>query len=190
MATSILDWQLPPQLDIPPEFVTAVRSCKPTVNGKYAAQLLWQRGIREIDRIPGYLDCDKYQPTSPFAFGIEMTAAVERLKKAYIYAEKVVIWGDFDADGVTATSVLWDGLGQFFGQGQLSYYIPDRMKESHGLNNAGIKRLAAQGVNLIVTCDTGSTNIKEIEYASKLGVDLIITDHHTLPAQRDRKSVV
>ena len=179
-----LDWQLPPQLDIPPEFIAAVRSCKPTVNGKYAAQLLWQRGIREIDLIPGYLDCDKYQPTSPFAFGIEMTAAVERLKKAYIYAEKVAIWGDFDADGVTATSVLWDGLGQFFGQGQLSYYIPDRMKESHGLNNAGIKRLAAQGVNLIVTCDTGSTNIKEIEYATKLDIDTIVTDHHTLPPQR------
>ena len=178
------NWQLPPQSDIPPEFVTAVRSCKPTVNGKYAAQLLWQRGIREIDRIPGYLDCDKYQPTSPFAFGLEMTAAVERLKKAYIYTEKVAIWGDFDADGVTATSVLWDGLRQFFGQGQLSYYIPDRMKESHGLNIAGIKRLAAQGVNLIITCDTGSTNIKEIEYATRLGVDVIVTDHHTLPSQR------
>jgi single-stranded-DNA-specific exonuclease len=180
-----LDWQLPPQLDIPAEFVAAIRACKPTVNGKYAAQLLWQRGIREIDRIPGYVDCDKYQPSSPFAFGIEMTAAVERLKKAYIYAEKVAIWGDFDADGVTATSVLWDGLGQFFARGELlSYYIPDRMKESHGLNMAGIKRLAAQGIALIVTCDTGSTNIKEIEYAAKLGVDVIVTDHHTLPPQR------
>ncbi len=180
-----VDWQLPPQLAIPPEFVAAVRACKPTVNGKYAAQLLWQRGIRDLDRIPGYLDYHQYQPTSPFAFGAEMTAAVERLKKAYIYAEKVAIWGDFDADGVTATSVLWDGLGQFFKQGEgLSYYIPDRMKESHGLNHAGIKRLAAQGVDLIVTCDTGSTNIKEIEYATKLDVDVIITDHHTLPPQR------
>jgi single-stranded-DNA-specific exonuclease len=114
MATSILDWQLPPQLEIPPEFVAAIRKCKPTVNGKYAAQLLWQRGIRTIEMLPGYLDCDKYQPTSPFAFGMEMTAAVARLKKAYIYAEKVAIWGDFDADGVTATSVLWDGLGTVF----------------------------------------------------------------------------
>jgi single-stranded-DNA-specific exonuclease len=180
-----VDWQLPPQLEIPAEFVAAVRACKPTVNGKYAAQLLWQRGIRDLDRIPGYLDCDRYQPTSPFAFGVEMTAAMERLKKAYIYAEKVAIWGDFDADGVTATSVLWDGLGQFFKQGEgLSYYIPDRMKESHGLNNAGIRKLAAQGVNLIITCDTGSTNIQEIEYATKLGVEIIITDHHTLPSQR------
>jgi single-stranded-DNA-specific exonuclease len=181
----LLDWQLPPQLEIPPEFVAMIRACKPTINGKYAAQLLWHRGMREIDLIPGYLDCDKYQPTSPFAFGVEMTAAVARLKAARIGGEKVAIWGDFDADGVTATSVLWDGLGQFFTPiEQLSYYIPDRLKESHGLNLAGVKRLAAQGVNLIVTCDTGSTNIQEIEYAAELGVDLIITDHHTLPIER------
>ncbi len=180
-----LDWQLPPQIEIPPEFITAVRASKPTINGKYAARLLWQRGMRAIDLLPGYLDCDKYQPSSPFAFGIEMTAAVERLKKAYIYGEKVTIWGDFDADGVTATSVLWDGLGQFFTQVErLDYYIPDRMKESHGLNLPGIKKLAAQGTNLIVTCDTGSTNVKEVEYAAKLGIDVIVTDHHTLPAQR------
>jgi single-stranded-DNA-specific exonuclease len=191
MATSILDWQLPPQLTIPAEFIAAVRSCKPTVNGKYAAQLLWQRGMQEIDRLPGYLDCDKYQPTSPFAFGSEMTAAVERLKKAYIYHEKVLIWGDFDADGVTATSVLWDGLGQFFTQNeQLSYYIPDRLKESHGLNLAGVRKLAKQGINLIVTCDTGSTNIAEIEAAAKLGVDVIVTDHHTLPAKRPPVSAI
>ncbi len=191
MANSITDWQLPPQLEIPAEFVAAIRACKPNVNGKYTAQLLWQRGMREIDRIPGYLDCDKYQPTSSFAFGAEMTAAVERLKKAYIYREKVAIWGDFDADGVTATSVLWDGLGQFFKPTeQLSYYIPDRMKESHGLNLAGVKRLAKQGVNLIVTCDTGSTNIQEIEYAAKLGVDIIVTDHHTLPVKRPHVSAI
>jgi single-stranded-DNA-specific exonuclease len=179
------DWQLPPHLELPPEFINAVRACKPTINGKYAAKLLWQRGVRDSELLPGYLDCHKYQPSNPFAFGMEMTAAVARLKNAYIYGEKVTIWGDFDADGVTATSVLWDGLGQFFAQKErLNYYIPDRMKESHGLNLAGIKQLAAQGTNLIVTCDTGSTNIKEAEYATKLGIDIIVTDHHTLPPQR------
>jgi single-stranded-DNA-specific exonuclease len=182
----MLEWRLPIEQEIPPEFLAAIRACKPTINGKYAARLLWQRGIRDIDLLPGYLDCEKYQPSSPFAFGAEMTVAIERLKKAYIYGEKVTIWGDFDADGVTATSVLWDGLGQFFTQidDRLDYYIPDRIKESHGLNIAGIKKLAAQGTNLIVTCDTGSTNIKEVKYAANLGIDLIITDHHTLPPQR------
>ncbi|MHC5731707.1 MAG: DHH family phosphoesterase, partial [Nostoc sp.] len=86
---------------------------------------------------------------------------------------------------ITATSVLWDGLGQFFKQNtQLSYYIPNRLKESHGLNNQGIDNLAKQGCKLIVTCDTGSTNVEEIIYAKQLGIDVIVTDHHTLPTER------
>ena len=101
MTNTITNWQLPPQSEIPAGFVAAIRTCKPAINGKYAAQLLWQRGMQEIDLIPGYLDCDRYQPTSPFAFGAEMIAAVERLKRAYIYREKVAIWGDFDADGAS-----------------------------------------------------------------------------------------
>jgi single-stranded-DNA-specific exonuclease len=179
------NWQVSSSIDIPAEFITAVRSCKPSIDGRYAAQLLWQRGMRDIDMLAGYLDGDRYQPQSPFAFGAEMSLAVERLADALSGGEKVAIWGDFDADGVTATSVLWDGLGQFFARGELlSYYIPDRMRESHGLNIVGIDRLAAEGVKLIVTCDTGSTNIKEIEYATKLGIDTIVTDHHTLPLER------
>jgi single-stranded-DNA-specific exonuclease len=179
------NWQIPSSIDIPSEFIAAVRSSKPSIDGRYAAQLLWQRGMRDIDMLAGYLDGDRYQPQSPFAFGTEMSLAVERLADALTGGEKVAIWGDFDADGVTATSVLWDGLGQFFARGELlSYYIPDRMRESHGLNIVGIDRLAAEGVRLIVTCDTGSTNVKEIEYASKLGIDTIVTDHHTLPVDR------
>jgi single-stranded-DNA-specific exonuclease len=184
-----MDWQLPPYLDIPAEFIAAVRQCKPTINGKYAAQLLWQRGIRDIQGLSGYLNCDLYQPSSPFEFGEEMRLAVERLERAYLHGEKVTIWGDFDADGVTATSVLWDGLGQFFSPGlQLDYYIPDRLKESHGVNIPGITKLSQQGTSLIVTCDTGSTNLREIKYANSLGIDIIVTDHHTLPP--DRPSVV
>jgi single-stranded-DNA-specific exonuclease len=181
----MVDWRIPSPAEVPPEFIAAVLGCKSTINGRFAAQLLWQRGMRDVEGLSGYLDCERYQPQSPFVFGAEMTLAVERVKQARIRGEKVAIWGDFDADGVTATSVLWDGLGQFFDRGeQLSYYIPDRMRESHGLNRAGIDRLAAQGVRLIVTCDTGSTNIQEIEYASKLGIDTIVTDHHTLPVDR------
>jgi single-stranded-DNA-specific exonuclease len=76
-------------------------------------------------------------------------------------------------------------LGQFFCQNtQLSYYIPNRLTESHGLNCAGIDMLARSNCQLIVTCDTGSTNISEILYAKSLGIDVIVTDHHTLPAER------
>lgn len=149
------------------------------------AQLLWQRGIRDLQQVAGFINPDAYQPTSPFAFGEEMRCAVERLQLACDRAEKVAVWGDFDADGVTATAVLWEGLGQFFSRGErLLYWIPNRLTESHGLAIAGLNALADQGVRLIVTCDTGSTNLTEIQYASDRGIEVIVTDHHTLPESR------
>jgi single-stranded-DNA-specific exonuclease len=179
------NWQLPAPADVPDWFVQAVRGCVPNIEGHYAAQLLWQRGLRDPQKLAGYVDPAQYVPASPFEFGEEMQWGVKRLQQAYQNHEKVAIWGDFDADGVTATAVLWEGLGQFFRQSdQLSYYIPNRLYESHGLNMAGIEVLAKSGVGLIVTCDTGSTNVAEIEYAGSLGIDVIVSDHHTLPAQR------
>ncbi|MCC5643945.1 DHH family phosphoesterase [Nostoc sp. CHAB 5824] len=170
----------------PPEwFIQAVKQHTPASSGIYAAQLLWQRGIKDHQQLTAFINHKAYQPASPFEFGQEMHLAIARLQQAYNAREKIAIWGDFDADGITATSVLWDGLGQFFKQNtQLIYYIPNRLKESHGLNNQGIDNLARQGCKLIVTCDTGSTNIEEIIYAKQLGIDVIVTDHHTLPAER------
>ncbi|MDZ8259903.1 single-stranded-DNA-specific exonuclease RecJ [Nostoc sp. ChiQUE01b] len=170
----------------PPEwFIQAVKQYTPVSSGLYAAQLLWQRGIKDRQQLTAFINYKAYQPASPFEFGQEMHLAIARLQQAYNTKEKIAIWGDFDADGITATSVLWDGLGQFFAQNtQLIYYIPNRLKESHGLNNQGIDNLAKQDCKLIVTCDTGSTNIEEIIYAKQLGIDVIVTDHHTLPAER------
>ncbi|MFN6463867.1 MAG: single-stranded-DNA-specific exonuclease RecJ [Nostoc sp. DedVER02] len=170
----------------PPEwFIQAVKQHTPASSGMYAAQLLWQRGIKDNQQLTAFINYKAYQPASPFEFGQEMHLAIARLQQAYNAKEKIAIWGDFDADGITATSVLWDGLGQFFKQSiQLIYYIPNRLKESHGLNNQGIDNLAEQGCKLIVTCDTGSTNIEEIIYAKQLGIDVIVTDHHTLPTER------
>ncbi|MBE9045462.1 single-stranded-DNA-specific exonuclease RecJ [Pleurocapsales cyanobacterium LEGE 10410] len=176
-------WQIS-TLQPPPEFVAGVNKIIGK-ESKYCAKLLWQRGIRDLDKLPGFLNPALYQPASPDAFGLEMERATERLLQARDRAEQVTIWGDFDADGITATSVLWDGLGQFFSQQlKLDYYIPNRLIESHGLNNSGIAKLAEAGTTLIVTCDTGSTNLEEIEYARNLGIDLIVTDHHTLPETR------
>ncbi len=196
-----IQWQLQPKIQPPTWFLQAVRQYIPTLSGHYAAQLLWQRGIQEAEQLAGFLNPQMYQPASPFEFGQEMNLAVERLKQARESSQIVAIWGDFDADGITATSVLWEGLGQFFPQNQesivradtgimplqnskLFYYIPNRLTESHGLNCPGIDRLASLGCQLIVTCDTGSTNISEIEYAQELGIDVIVTDHHTLPNER------
>jgi single-stranded-DNA-specific exonuclease len=177
-------WQLLSTSITPPEFVEGVQRITGR-SSKYCAQLLWQRGITDLAQLPGFLDAALYHPTGPSAFGEEMTWAIARLKQARERSEKVTIWGDFDADGITSTSVLWDGLGQFFPKHlQLDYYIPNRLQESHGLNCPGLERLAAAGTRLIVTCDTGSTNLEEIAYAKSLGIEIIITDHHTLPDVR------
>ena len=170
----------------PPDwFVQAVKKYVPLSSGGFAAQLLWQRGIQEDSQIAAFVNPNTYQSASPFEFGEEMLQAVKRLQLSRDTGEKIAIWGDFDADGITSTAVLWDGLGQFFDQHrQLNYYIPNRLTESHGLNRAGIDRLSQQGFQLIVTCDTGSTNLSEISYAQQLGIDIIVTDHHTLPSER------
>lgn len=179
-----IQWQLQSADRPPEEFVQALCSYTSST-GAHLAQILWQRGINHPEQLKGYLQPDEYRPTSPFAFGQEMQWAVERLHQARNKAEVVAIWGDFDADGVTATAVLWDGLGQFFAQQKtLFYYIPNRLTESHGLSQFGINILQAKGCQLIVTCDTGSTNLAEIEYAQSLGMDVIVTDHHTLPPSR------
>lgn len=151
----------------------------------WIGRLLWQRGWRNLEELRGFLDSAHYQPTSPFAFGPEMEQAITRLVQAHKHSEKVAIWGDFDADGLTATAVLWEGLGQFFVQQMnLRYYVPNRFTESHGLSISGLDQLAAWGCTLLVTCDTGSTAHAELAYAQSLGMDVVVTDHHTLPATR------
>ncbi len=149
------------------------------------AQLLWQRGWRNLTELPGFLNPAAYQPTPASAFGKEIEGAIARLCQAREQDEKVAIWGDFDADGLTATAVLWEGLGQFFApETRLRYWVPNRFTESHGLSQLGLEALAAWGCRLIVTCDTGSTAHAELTYAQSLGIDVIVTDHHALPAVR------
>jgi single-stranded-DNA-specific exonuclease len=180
-----MQWILSATEQPPESFIQAVKQHTPASNGLYAAQLLWQRGIKNQKQLAAFINYQAYQPASPFEFGQEMHLAIARLQQARNNKEKIAIWGDFDADGITATAVLWDGLGEFFHQNtQLIYYIPNRLTESHGLNEQGINNLDKQGCKLIVTCDTGSTNISEIIYAKQLGIDVIVTDHHTLPAER------
>jgi single-stranded-DNA-specific exonuclease len=178
-----IQWQV--QTSVPPEWFGAAVKRIVTASRGYLAQLLWRRGIQDVDSLAGYLNPAEYVPTSPFAFGEEMDRAIARLKQARESQEIVAIWGDFDADGVTATAVLWDGLGQFFTQQEtLLYYIPNRLTESHGLSRQGLEFLHSKGCRLIVTCDTGSTNLEELAIAREFGMDIIVTDHHTLPSDR------
>jgi single-stranded-DNA-specific exonuclease len=185
MPDHAVQWVLQDPIQPPPEFLQAVRSHGSELDGRAIAQILWQRGIQNLEQLAGYLNPARYQPVSPFEFGQEMHWAMQRLQQAYNQQELVAIWGDFDADGVTATSVLWDGLGQFFQpQKTLVYFIPNRLVDSHGLSLHGLDALHQQDCRLIVTCDTGSTNLAELAHAQYLGIDVIVTDHHTLPDSR------
>ena len=178
-----MEWILTTTEKPPDWFIELVKGY--ATGGNFAAQLFWQRGIQDQEKLAAFINYQVYQSADAWEFGQEMNLAVKRLITAGKTGEKVAIWGDFDADGITSTAVLWDGLGEFFEQHrQLSYYIPNRLTESHGLNKSGIDILAGQGCQLIVTCDTGSTNIAEIIYAQNLGIDVIVTDHHTLPPER------
>ncbi len=171
---------------IPPDWLLQMVARYLDGSGGYSvAQILWQRGHRDPEQIAGFLDPSCYQPTSPSAFGQELFLAVQRIQHAIEHQQQVVIWGDFDADGITATAVLWDGLSVWLEQhAQLHYVIPDRLKDSHGLSKAGLESLAAKGCQLVITCDTGSGNSDEVAYAQQLGIDVIVTDHHTLPQER------
>ncbi|HIK43445.1 MAG TPA: single-stranded-DNA-specific exonuclease RecJ [Leptolyngbyaceae cyanobacterium M65_K2018_010] len=181
-----LQWSLPQAETCPPAWQQALHQALTETGTEpphWAAQLLWQRRLCELPAVPGFVNPELYQPTPASAFGPPMEQAVERLTVALKDQQQVAIWGDFDADGVTATAVLWEGLGQVFPRGErLTYYIPNRLSESHGLSRPGLERLRAWGAQLLVTCDTGSTNHSEIAYAQDLGMEVIVTDHHTLPA--------
>lgn len=109
-----------------------------------------------------------------------MKKAVERIVEAQKNKERVAIFGDYDADGVTATALLFEAL-ENLGFSNLTYYIPDRQLEGYGMNDAAVEFLARDGVKLIITVDCGITNILEVEKAKKLGIEVIITDHHHAP---------
>ena len=106
-----------------------------------------------------------------------MSLAVERLAQAIDSGETIGVFGDFDADGVTATAILAKGLGAL--GGHVTPYIPHRITEGHGLNVEAVQALRQSGVDLIVTVDCGVTSHQEVEFAADLEMDVIITDHHT-----------
>ncbi|MEM9976219.1 MAG: single-stranded-DNA-specific exonuclease RecJ [Cyanobacteria bacterium P01_D01_bin.2] len=185
MTTPTPQWQLPNGEPMSTDWVDTVQTIGNFPNPpKRAAELLWRRGICTSEQLTAFVNPDAYEPLPPTAFGTEMTQAVGRILQALENEEIVTIWGDFDADGITSTAVLWDGLRQFFPAGKLNYFIPNRLTDSHGLSIHGLETLATDGTTLVITCDNGSTNLTEIDHARQLGIEVIITDHHTLPDER------
>ncbi len=143
-----------------------------------AARLLAQRGLRDGDAVRTFLDPDHYQPSSPFDLP-GMQAGVDHLIKAIHDGERIGVWGDFDVDGLTATAILVDALRM--AGADVLYHIPVRARASHGVHRPALDDLIRQGMRLLITCDTGIDAREETAYARSRGVDVIISDHHSLP---------
>lgn len=145
------------------------------------AEVLARRGFSS-EQADAFLNHTLQNLHDPFLF-TDMRPAVNRIRQAIEAREKITVFGDYDADGVTATVLLYTKLKEH--NADVSYYIPSRHDEGYGLNTDALRLLHGQGVKLIITVDCGITAVDEALYAKTLGMDLIITDHHqrqqTLP---------
>lgn len=147
-----------------------------------AAKLLWNRGLRTAAEANRFLRLEETKFHDAFAMR-DMERAVARIEAALEAGEKIAIYGDYDVDGVTSTGLLYLYLRER--GGDVMYHIPSRLHEGYGLSCGAIDRLAEEGVQLMVTVDTGITAVEETAYAKAKGIDTVVTDHHacreTLP---------
>lgn len=144
------------------------------------AQLLLNRNLDNTEKITDFFDTSINKLDDPFLMN-DMDKAVSRIEQALDNGEKIVIYGDYDADGLTSTSIMKEAI-EILG-GEVETYIPDRFVDGYGPNIDVYEKLIAQGCQLIITVDNGVSGYEEVEYANSKGVDVLITDHHSLPAK-------
>jgi len=164
-------WQLHQSVFIPDELRTFVGG-HPLV-----AERLARAGLTEPAVANAFLDPNAYRATSPFELP-DTAIAVERLQRAIKLGELILIWGDFDVDGQTATTLLFTALRAL--GANVAYHVPLRDGEGHGMHLPKLHEWLARDVRVIVTCDTGITSHEAVDVAKAAGVDVIITDHHLL----------
>ena len=161
----------------PSEFLENHPELPPTV-----ATLLYHRDITTQEQIDEFLHPDYSRDVhDPFLFK-DMEKTVRRLFEAIEKGEQITIHGDYDADGVSASVILTDTL-KVLGAKHLDVYLPHRETDGYGLNTNTIEHLHEKGTKVIITCDCGISNKKEVELANEKGIDVIITDHHSIPAE-------
>jgi single-stranded-DNA-specific exonuclease len=145
-----------------------------------AARVLATRGLADPAEAARFLSPRLEDLPDPFTMK-GMEAAVGRLVRAVEGGEPIACYGDYDVDGVTSTTLLSSFLRA--AGGLVSTYVPHRLVEGYGLNAAAVQRLAGEGVRLIVTLDCGITSVAEVAEAARLGVDVVVVDHHTVPIE-------
>jgi len=142
---------------------------------KIVANLLISRGIVDTEEARQFLDCDLKDLHDPSLMK-GMDKAVERIARAITTSENILIFGDFDVDGITSTTILNKALVAL--GGDVSYYSPNRLTEGYGLNEKAIDKAKEDGIGLIVTVDCGITANIQVDYANENDVDVIVVDHH------------
>lgn len=170
-------WIDPSPVQIPASFADTSTRLSTSLNlPPLIAQTLVRRGIQTIDSARAFLHPDA-TPSTPFP---NIESAVERIQEAIRNKDMICVWGDFDVDGQTSTALLVQAL-QALGA-NVTYYIPIRGKESHGVHVESLKPILDNGAKLILTCDTGITAHEAVDYCNSRDVDVVITDHHDLGA--------
>ncbi|MBT3231811.1 MAG: single-stranded-DNA-specific exonuclease RecJ [Calditrichaeota bacterium] len=142
---------------------------------KPVARVLYNRGIIETEDVRHFLRPKMEHLHDPFLMN-GMDKAVDRLIIALREHEQILIYGDYDVDGITSTAMMYLFLKDL--GGQVSFYIPDRATEGYGISRGGIEEARGHNCSLIISVDCGITSVKEVEIARELGIDLIVSDHH------------
>ncbi|MDR3157147.1 MAG: single-stranded-DNA-specific exonuclease RecJ [Lactobacillales bacterium] len=146
---------------------------------KISGRILWKREIRTAKQLEQFLHPQASHLHDPLAF-YDMEKAIQRIKKAIEKDEKILIYGDYDADGITSTTILKEALESI--GANILYYLPNRFTDGYGPNKKVYQYfIERQNVQLIITVDNGVSGLEAIDYAQKLEVDVIVTDHHELP---------
>ncbi len=165
-------WIDPPAVDVP----EAIRD--QIGDPLFLAEALVRRGFTDGQRLQKFLDPTLYTPAPPGELP-DLAIAADRIESAIHSGESIGVWGDFDVDGQTATTLLVQTL-QTLGA-NVRYFIPNRERDSHGVALPALATFLDTGINLVLTCDTGISAHEAVNLAKKRRVDFIITDHHTLP---------
>ena len=148
------------------------------------SQILINRGIKDIPAAESFLYSAISALSDPFLLP-DVETSVKRILKAIKHKEKITIYGDYDADGITSTALLYRFLKD--SGADIDFYIPNRMDEGYGLNTNIIKDLCKNGAKLIITADCGTNSIEEVNTTISMGTDVIITDHHTVEIPMPQK---
>jgi single-stranded-DNA-specific exonuclease len=143
-------------------------------------QVLLNRGYGDIDEAGQFLNCQLADLIDPYVLH-GMKEAVDRIIIALEKNEKILVYGDYDVDGVTATSLILLFLRDL--GFSTHYYIPKRVEEGYGVNKESLRKFSEEGIGLVITVDCGISSIEEIAYAKSLGLDVIVTDHHEPPVK-------